>query len=172
MRKISKVVVTTIAATLALSLTSCAGAGPNAATRQITRVTDGGEAVIFENGNDIRISNLLLVHVGESTTVLVGNIVNRSEEVDQLLTITTANTLAALSGETLLRTNKPLFFEGESANAKAIFTGEDLKAGSTVEIGLGFARAGRVIVRVIVRDQSDIYAGITADAIPSAPATK
>jgi hypothetical protein len=104
--------------------------------------------------------------------VLVGNIVNRSEEVDQLLTITTANTLAALSGETLLRTNKPLFFEGESANAKAIFTGEDLKAGSTVEIGLGFARAGRVIVRVIVRDQSDIYAGITADAIPSAPATQ
>jgi hypothetical protein len=172
MRKISKVVVTTIAATLALSLTSCAGAGPNAATRQITRVTDGGEAVIFENGNDIRISNLLLVHVGESTTVLVGNIVNRSEEVDQLLTITTASTRAVITGESVLRTNKPLFFEGESANAKAVLFGEDLKAGSTVEIGLGFARAGRVIVRVIVRDQSDIYAGITSEAIPSAPATK
>jgi hypothetical protein len=172
MRKISKVVVTTIAATLALSLTSCAGAGPNAATRQITRVTDGGEAVIFENGNDIRISNLLLVHVGESTTVLVGNIVNRSEEADQLLTITTASTRAVITGETLLRTNKPLFFEGESANSKAVLFGEDLKAGSTVEIGLGFARAGRVIVRVIVRDQSDIYAGITSEAIPSAPATK
>lgn len=172
MRKISKVVVTTIAATLALSLTSCAGAGPNASTRQITRVTDGGEAVIFENGNDIRISNLLLVEVGESTTVLVGNIVNRSEEADQLLTITTASTRAVITGETILRTNKPLFFEGESANAKAVLFGEDLKAGSTLEIKLGFARAGLVTVRVIVRDQSDIYAGITAEAIPSAPATK
>ncbi|MTA02313.1 MAG: hypothetical protein F2578_03150, partial [Actinobacteria bacterium] len=125
MRKISKVVVTTIAATLALSLTSCTGAGPNAATRQINRVTDGGEAVINENGYDIRISNLLLVAVGDSTTVLVGNIVNRSEEVDQLLTITTAATRAVISGESILRTNKPLFFEGESANAKAVLFGED-----------------------------------------------
>jgi hypothetical protein len=172
MRKISKVVVTTMAATLALSLTSCAGAGPNAATRQINRVTDGGEAVISDNGYDIRVSNLLLVAVDDSTTVLVGNIVNRSEELDQLLTITTANSLAAISGETILRTNKPLFFEGESANAKAIFTGEDLKPGTTLEIALGFARAGRVVVRVIVRDTSDIYAGVTADALVTAPATK
>ena len=172
MRKISKVVVTTLAATLALSLTSCTGAGPNAATRQINRVTDGGEAVIFENGYDIRISNLLLVSVGESTTVLVGNIVNRSEEADQLLTITTARTRGVLTGESILRTNKPLFFEGDSANAKAIFTGEDLKPGSTVEIGIGFARAGRVIVRVIVRDKSDIYAGVTADALAVTPAIK
>ena len=172
MRKISKVVVTTMAAILTLSLTSCIGAGPNAATRQITRVTDGGEAVISDNGYDIRVSNLLLVAIGDSTTVLVGNIVNRAEEVDQLLTITTANSLAALSGEALLSTNKPLFFEGESANAKAVFTGEDLKPGTTVEVALGFARAGRVIVRVIVRDTSDIYAGVTADAIVSTPATK
>ena len=172
MRQISKVVVTTLAATLALTLTSCSGAGPNAATRQINRVTDGGEAVISENGYDIRISNLLLVAVGDSTTVLVGNIVNRSEEEDQLLTITTARTRAVLSGEALLRANKPLFFEGESANAKAVFSGEDLKPGTTVEVGLGFARAGRVIVRVLVRDTSDIYAGVTADPIVATPATK
>ena len=118
MRQIKKVAITTISAALALTLTSCTGAGPDAATRMINRVTDGAEAVIDTNGYDIRMSNLLLVATGDSTTVLVGHIVNRSEEQDQLLAITTRTTQGVITGQTILNANQPIHFEGSSANAK------------------------------------------------------
>ena len=170
MRQITKVAITTISAALALTLTSCSGAGPNAATRMINRVTDGAEAQVTDNGYDIRISNLLLVKTGDSATVLVGNIVNRADESDILTSIVTSKTVANLTGEINLLANKPIFFEGDSANAKAIFAGEEFTPGTTMAIGLNFAKAGRVIVRVIIREASDVYAGITAEPL-TAPAT-
>lgn len=168
MRKITKVATTTISLALALSLTSCSGSGPNAATRMINRVTDGGEAVINTNGDDIRISNLLLVATEDGAAVVVGNIVNRADEADQLLTISAGGANSTLSGETILRTNQPLFFEGETANAKAVFAGVNPEAGKTVDLTLGFAKAGLVTVKVIIRDQRDIYAGITSAPLTAA----
>ena len=50
-------------ASLALSLTGC-GAGLNASTRQITQVTDGAEAQIIGDGNNIRVVNLLVIAAG------------------------------------------------------------------------------------------------------------
>jgi hypothetical protein len=77
MRLTTKVAVISIASTLALSLTSCSGAGPNAATRMISRVTDGAEAVVKDEVSDIRISNLLLVATEDGAAVVVGHIVNQ-----------------------------------------------------------------------------------------------
>jgi D-arabinose 1-dehydrogenase-like Zn-dependent alcohol dehydrogenase len=171
MRQINKVAMTTISAALALTLTSCSGAGPDAATRMITRVTDGAEAVIDTNGYDIRISNLLLVATGDSTTVLVGNIVNRSAEQDQLLAISTRTTLGTITGQTILNANQPIQFEGSSANAKVIFKGEDMVPGTNVQVALGFARAGQVYLNLIVRDTKDIYAGVTANPLVAPSAT-
>ena len=37
-------------------------------------------------------------------------------------------------------------------------------AGTTVDLTIGFARAGLVTSRVIIRDQRDVYAGITSGA--------
>jgi hypothetical protein len=52
-------------------------------------------------------------------------------------------------------------FEGETANAKAVFAGVGAQAGRNVELQLAFARAGVVAVNVIIRDKRDDYAGVT-----------
>lgn len=166
MRLMTKVAITTISSALALSLTACSGSGPNAATRLINRVTDGAEAVVNTDGSDIRISNLLLVATEDGSAVLVGHIVSRTIESDKLLGISVGGSSASITGLTDLKTNAPIHFEGDNANAKAVFAGVNPIAGSTVEVNLGFARAGLVTVRAIIRDQRDIYAGIISGTAP------
>jgi hypothetical protein len=170
MRNVRKIAGTTISIALALSLTSCYGSGPDAATRMISRVTDGAEAVIDTDGNDIRISNLLLVATADGSAVVVGHIVNRSETPDQILGISVGNIQATITGETKLVANKPIHFEGSLANAKAVFPGVNPVAGTNVDITVGFARAGLVTLRAIVRDQRDIYADVTSGAKLATPA--
>jgi hypothetical protein len=170
MRQMTKVAVTTISIALALSLTSCSGSGPNAATRMINRVTDGAEAVVNTDGSDLRISNLLLVATEDGSAVVVGHIVNRADEADQILGITVGGVGATLTGETKLVANKPIHFEGEQANAKAVFAGVGAVPGRNVDLTIGFARAGLVTVRAIIRDKRDIYANVTTGAKLATPA--
>ena len=139
---------------LATSLTAC-GAGQDAATRNIKQVTDGVEVTITENGSKIKILNLLLVATETGDAVLVGTIVNQGAEADQLLGI-------AVGGERLLKQNAPIRFEGDSANAKAVFFGVTPVAGRHVKLSIGFARAGLVTAEVIIRDKRDDYKNITS----------
>ena len=169
MRQMKKVALTSIAIAFTVALTSC-GSGPNAETRKTNRVTDGAEAVISTDGSDIRISNLVLVATEDGAAVIVGQIVNRAEEADEILGITVGGVGATITGEKKLLTNKPIHFEGEQANSKAVFTGVNPVAGTTVDLTIGFARAGIITERVIIRDQRDIYAGITSGATLEAPA--
>ena len=155
-----KITIAITAAALALSLTSC-GYGPNAATRLIKRVTDGAEATVTTNGSNLSISNLLLVATEDGSAVVVGTIVNYMDEADALLGISAAGTTATLTGEQNLLRDKPVRFEGDSANAKAVFAGVGAQAGRNVELQLAFARAGVVTVNVIIRDKRDDYAGVT-----------
>jgi hypothetical protein len=155
-----KITIAITAAALALSLTSC-GYGPNAATRLIKRVTDGAEATVTTNGSNLSISNLLLVATEDGSAVVVGTIVNYMDEADALLGISAAGTTATLTGEQNLLRDKPIRFEGETANAKAVFAGVGAQAGRNVELQLAFARAGVVAVNVIIRDKRDDYAGVT-----------
>ena len=150
-----------VTAALALSLTSCAGAGPNASTRLIKRVTDGNEAVVKTDGNDLSVSNLLLVATEDGSAVVVGTIVNYMDEADALLGISAGGVTAKLSGEQNLAKNQPIRFEGDSANAKAVFAGVGAQAGRNVELQLAFARAGVVTVTAIIRDKRDAYANVT-----------
>jgi hypothetical protein len=170
MRQMKKIAVTTLSIALALSLTSCYGSGPNAASRMVTRVTDGAEAVINTDGSDIRVSNLLLVATEDGSAVVVGHIVNRADATDQILGITVGGVGATITGETKLLTNEPIHFEGEQANAKAVFPGVGAQAGRNVDLTIGFARAGLVTVRAIIRDKNDIYAGVTSGAKLETPA--
>ncbi|CAN2170881.1 hypothetical protein MCEMRE196_00087 [Candidatus Nanopelagicaceae bacterium] len=170
MRQMKKIAVTTLSIALALSLTSCYGAGPEAATRMVNRVTDGAEAVVNTDGSDIRVSNLLLVATEDGSAVVVGHIVNRADSTDEILGITVGGVGATISGETKLFTNKPIHFEGEQANAKAVFPGVGAQAGRNVDLTIGFARAGLVTVRAIIRDKSDIYADVTSGAKLETPA--
>ena len=155
-----KITIAITAAALALSLTSC-GYGPNAATRLIKRVTDGAEATVTTNGSNLSISNLLLVATEDGSAVVVGTMVNYMDEADALLGISAGGTTATLSGEQNLLRDKPIRFEGDSANAKAVFAGVGAVAGKNVQLQLAFARAGVVTVNVIIRDKRDDYANVT-----------
>jgi hypothetical protein len=159
-----KVAMTITIASLALSLSSCAGAGPNAATRMIKQVTDGAEAKIKSNGNDIAVANMLLVATEDGSAVVVGTIVNYLETPDTLLGISAGGVQANITGEKEVRLNQPIRFEGEMATSKAVFPAVGAEPGKYVTVSLAFARAGVVTVNAIIRDQRDDYASITTGA--------
>jgi hypothetical protein len=147
--------------TLVLSLTAC-GAGLNASTREMKQVTDGVEASISTNGNLIKLLNILVVETADGTGVLVGTVINSLETEDALLGVAINGVVATVTGTNSLPKNSPIHFEGESANAKAIVPGLNVKAGQHVPVTMFFARAGEVTVLAIVRDQRDNFAGVTA----------
>lgn len=149
---------------LATSLSAC-GAGQSAETRKMTQVTDGVERTISQNGSKIKILNLLLVATETGDAVVVGTIINQGAETDQLLGIAVGGNEATLTGEVILEQNKPLRFEGETANAKAVFYGVSPAAGRRVTLTLGFARAGLVTADVIIRDKRDDYKDVTSGTI-------
>jgi predicted small secreted protein len=155
--------ITTISALLiATSLTAC-GAGQDAATRNIKKVTDGAELSITQNGSAIKIVNLLLVATESGDAVVVGTIINQGVETDQLLGIAVGGNTAIITGDTTLAQSAPLRFEGDSANVKAVFSGVKPVAGRHVILSLGFARAGLVTAEVIIRDQRDDYKNIVSN---------
>jgi hypothetical protein len=158
---IKKTSIAFIATALALSLTACGGSGTDAPTRLIKRVTDGNEASVTTNGSDLSITNLLLVATADGSAVVIGTIVNHTATPDALLGISAGGTTATLTGEQNLLQDKPIRFEGDSANAKAVFAGVGASAGKNVTLSLAFARAGVVTVDAIIRDQRDTYANIT-----------
>lgn len=153
-----------IAASLALTLTAC-GAGQNASTRQIKQVTDGKELSVTDNGVEIKVLNLLLVATETGDAVLVGTIVNQGDTEDKLLGIAVGSNTAVLTGETALKKNQPIIFEGDTANAKAVFYGVSPVAGRHVKLSLGFARAGFVTAEVIIRDKRDDYKNVTSNSV-------
>jgi hypothetical protein len=162
MRRTSIVITSALA--FSLLLTGC-GAGQTAATRMITRVTDGQEITIKENGSEIRVVNLTLVATGDGAAVVVATIINQGTESDQLLGFSVQGVQATLTGETALLPNKPLFFEGEQANAKAVFPGANPMPGTHVTVSLGFARAGFVTAEVIIRDKRDNFKDVISGTV-------
>jgi len=154
-----KTIVITYALAFSLLLSGC-GAGLNAATTKITRVTDGSEITIRENGSEIRVVNLTLVDTEDGAAVVVAMIVNQGTDSDQLLGFSVQGVQATLTGETELLPNKPLFFEGEQANAKAVFPGANPKPGTHVTVSIGFAKAGFVTADVIIRDKRDDFKNV------------
>jgi copper(I)-binding protein len=154
---------------VSVSLTGC-GAGLNASTRQITQVTDGVEANVINEQNNIRVVNLLVVATADQNAVLVGTIVNAKDAPDTLLGVAINGSVATLTGTTTLLKNAPVIFEGDSANAKAVSHGFILPAGVQTSVTLFFARAGEITVEALVREAADIYENVTSGAAVSAPA--
>jgi hypothetical protein len=148
-------------ALLTISLSGC-GAGLNAETRNLKQVTDGVEAAITTNGNNIKVVNLLIVETAAGAGVLVGTLVNSMDQEDTLLGLAINGRVATLTGINALAKNTPVIFEGPRANAKAVVPVLGAKAGESIQVTLFFARAGEVTVQAIIRDQRDDYAGITA----------
>ena len=156
-----RVVTAFLIALLTISLSGC-GAGLNAETRNLKQVTDGVEAAITTNGNNIKVVNLLIVETAAGAGVLVGTLVNSMDQEDTLLGLAINGQVATLTGTNALAKNTPVIFEGPRANAKAMVPVLGAKAGESIQVTLFFARAGEVTVQAIIRDQRDDYAGITA----------
>lgn len=159
------VAVVALSITLGLSLTAC-GAGNDAATRQITQVTDGVDGSVTSYGSDLKLTSMLLVAQPDGSAVLVGSIVNRSSKDDVLLGIMAGGITATLSQiELPLLQNTPMFFSGDSANASAVIPRLNAAIGTRLKLHMFFGIAGEVILDVIVRERAAEYALVGAPTI-------
>jgi len=160
--QLRKVAISLLIAASLSTLTAC-GAGENAASRNITKVTDGAETNVITDTSNLKLRGFLIVDQPDGSAVLVGTIVNSSSTPDQIVGISVNNVLATITTELSEITDRvPMIFEGDSANAKAVFPGLNANAGNNIDISFLFKTAGIITVKAIVRDQRDIYAGITS----------
>ena len=136
-------------------LTGCA-AGGNAPTRLIKQVTDGVEKDI----GDLKIRNVKIISLPDGSGTLIGFIVNHSDEVDQLVAITVGGQRADVLSDVQLLKNKPMIFEGDSANAKAKIAALGVKPGYRVPVVLYFAKNGKVELDALVVANTGIYSSI------------
>jgi hypothetical protein len=136
-------------------LTGCA-AGGSAETRNIKQVTDGVEKDL----SDLKIRNIKIVALPDGSGTLVGFIVNHGDEPDQLIGLTINNQPAELTSEVVLNKNKPMIFEGESANSKAKVATLGEKPGYRVPVVLVFAKSGKVEMSAIIVKNEGIYSSI------------
>jgi len=120
--RLRTIVTPLVIAALAISLTGC-GAGSNATTRLTKKVTDGQEAEIKKDANNIALRNFVLVALPDGSAVVVGTVINRGVNEDALLGLAISGIQAQFTGNSTIGQNGLITFEGESANAKAVIFG-------------------------------------------------
>ena len=159
---IKKILVLTI---LVTTLTAC-GSGQTAETRMIKQVTDGVEAQSAE----IRLRNIKIIKNDLSQGILVGTLVNWSDQADAITGINIGGVAATLSGVKFdLLKNKPITFVGDSANADA-FAQISKVAGERIPITFTFATATPVTLDALVVAQDGIYENLVrANSAVAAP---
>ena len=98
---IKKILVLTI---LATTLTAC-GSGQTAETRMIKQVTDGVEA----QSDEIRLRNIKIIKTQFGEGILIGTLINWSDQADAITGINIDGVAATLSGVKFdLLKNKPI----------------------------------------------------------------
>ena len=148
-KRIQKLLVLTLVAT---TLTAC-GSGRTAETRMIKQVTDGVEA----QSNEIRVRNLLIVKNELSEGILVGTLVNWSDEVDAITGISINNLPTTVSSSRLeLRKNKPVIFTGESANADAAAVITQ-SIGQRIPVIITFEKAAPITLDALIVENVEWY---------------
>jgi hypothetical protein len=157
MTKRSLLVISTIA--IATSLTSCGGAGNNAPTRLISKVTDGSEYKFNNDGNLVYVRNLLVVTQDNGDATLVGTIVNQKNTNDALLVVSVDGVNMALAEKNYpVLQNKPVIFGGDSSNASAVIKSANLEAGKHVQVKLFLGISGSVTIETLVVNSENPYA--------------
>jgi hypothetical protein len=148
-KRIQKLLVLTI---VAATLTGC-GSGRTAETRMIKQVTDGVEG----QSNEIRVRNLLIVKNELSEGILVGTLVNWSDEVDAITGISINNLPTTVSSSRLeLRKNKPVVFAGESANADAAAVITQ-SIGQRIPVIITFEKAAPITLDALIVENVEWY---------------
>ena len=150
-------------ALITTSLTGC-GSGRTAETRMIKQVTDGVEG----QSNEVRLRNVLIVKDEMAQGILIGTLVNWSDEADVLNGITINDQVVTLSsGSFDLVKNKPVIFAGPSANADAFISQIANAIGERVDITFSFAKASPVKLNDLIVQNDGIY----SDLLRYQPAT-
>ena len=148
-KRIQKLLALTLVAT---TLTAC-GSGRTAETRMIKQVTDGVEG----QSNEIRVRNLLIVKNELSEGILVGTLVNWSDEVDAITGISINNLPTTVSSSRLeLRKNKPVIFAGESANADAAAVITQ-SIGQRIPVIITFEKAAPITLDALIVENVEWY---------------
>ena len=152
-----------VLALITISLTGC-GSGRTAETRMIKQVTDGVEG----QSNEVRLRNVLIVKDEMAQGILIGTLVNWSDEADVLTGITINDQAVTLSaGSFNLAKNKPVIFAGPSANADAFIPQIANAIGERVDITFSFAKASPVKLNALIVQNDGIY----SDLLRYQPAT-
>ena len=142
-----------VLALITTSLTGC-GSGRTAETRMIKQVTDGVEG----QSNEVRLRNVLIVKDEMAQGILIGTLVNWSDEADALTGITIDDQAVTLSaGSFNLAKNKPVIFAGPSANADAFIPQITNAIGERVDITFSFAKASPVKLNALIVQNDGIY---------------
>ena len=152
-----------VLALITTSLTGC-GSGRTAETRMIKQVTDGVEG----QSNEVRLRNVLIVKDEMAQGILIGTLVNWSDEADALTGITINDQVVTLSsGSFELVKNKPVIFAGPSANADGFIPQITNAVGERVDITFSFAKASPVKLNALIVQNDGIY----SDLLRYQPAT-
>ena len=152
-----------VLALITTSLTGC-GSGRSAETRMIKQVTDGVEG----QSNEVRLRNVLIVKDEMAQGILIGTLVNWSDEADALTGITINDQVVTLSsGSFELVKNKPVIFAGPSANADGFIPQITNAVGERVDITFSFAKASPVKLNALIVQNDGIY----SDLLRYQPAT-
>jgi hypothetical protein len=146
-----KKVIATIA--IATMVTGCAS-GQMAQTRLIKQVTDGVEA----QSDEIRLRNVKVIKSSTGEGILIGTLVNWSDNSDAITSVSINNLPATYTAETseLLR-NKPITFVGQVANADAFIENLDKTPGYRVPVTFTFANAAPVTLDTLIVNGDGIY---------------
>jgi hypothetical protein len=146
-----KKVIATIA--IATMVTGCAS-GQMAQTRLIKQVTDGVEA----QSDEIRLRNVKVIKSSTGEGILIGTLVNWSDNTDAITSVSINNLPATYTAKTseLLR-NKPITFVGQVANADAFIENLDKTPGYRIPVTFTFANAAPVTLDTLVVNGDGIY---------------
>jgi hypothetical protein len=138
---------------ITLLLTGC-GSGQMASTRLIKQVTDGVEA----QSDEIRLRNVKVIKTATNEAVLVGTLVNWSDTLDAITSITIDNQPAIYTAKSSeLIKNKPITFVGDIANADASIPLLTKTAGSRIPVTFTFAKAAPTTLDVLIVEGEGIY---------------
>ena len=146
-----KKVIATIA--IATTVTGCAS-GQMAQTRLIKQVTDGVEA----QSDEIRLRNVKVIKSSTGEGILIGTLVNWSDNSDAITSVSINNLPTTYTAETseLLR-NKPITFVGQVANADAFIENLDKTPGYRIPVTFTFTNAAPVTLDTLVVNGDGIY---------------
>jgi hypothetical protein len=146
-----KKVIATIA--IATTVTGCAS-GQMAQTRLIKQVTDGVEA----QSDEIRLRNVKVIKSSTGEGILIGTLVNWSDNSDAITSVSINNLPATYTAETseLLR-NKPITFVGQIANADAFIENLNETPGYRIPVTFTFANAAPVTLDTLIVNGDGIY---------------